>query len=201
MNILIISGSHRANSNSLRVATRYLEALESMDGITGDLIDLHDESISLWSEDFWAASSDEKSQWEPISARLKLADGFVVIAPEYGGMVPPALMNFLLKCSGPETGHKPALLVGVSSGAGGCYPLVQLRQFGFKNNFLCMIPFNILIKQASGLFCNDAAVSDYEQSVERKIIYSVPLLLEYARALNLVRSGRVVDYDAHPYGM
>ena len=49
-----------------------------------------------------------------------------VVSPEWNGMVPSMLTNFFLLCSNNELAHKPGLLVGVSSGTGGSYPVAEL---------------------------------------------------------------------------
>src|SRR5262245_2330305 len=137
MKICIIVGSARAASNSLRVAEKLGAMLHGTGEAEVDMLDLYAEKVDPWSEDFDDRASDEAAQWRPIAERLRSADGFVIVSPEYAGMAPPVLMNLLLKCSWRETAHKPALLVAVSSGAGGSYPIAELRQFGFKNNFVC----------------------------------------------------------------
>jgi len=45
-----------------------------------------------------------------------------------------------------ELGHKPALIVAVSSGDGGAYPVSELRMSSYKNNRLCYIPEQVALK-------------------------------------------------------
>ena len=79
-----------------------------------------------------------------------------MISPEWAGMAPAHLKNFLLMCDGGELAHKPAQLIGVSSGMGGAYPIAELRMSGYKNNFLMWLPDHMrvgndyFIKQPDG---------------------------------------------------
>ena len=135
MRLGIVVGSNRRESQSERIA----KTISSMIGANHpqahvDTFLLRDLDVPLWSEDKWKADSEVSRAWRPIGDRLAACDGFVVVTPEWGGMVPPHLKNFLLMCDAGELAHKPGLIVSVSSGMGGTYPVSELRSHGFKNN-------------------------------------------------------------------
>lgn len=200
MNILIISASPRATSNSIKVSQRIGGLFETRGGVTLDVLDLSEDAPCAWSEAFYDANSSEAREWQACSERLQAADGFVIVAPEYGGMAPPQLMNLLLKCGLAETGHKPALLVGVSSGMGGVYPIAQLRQFGFKNSFLCMLPFNVIVRQADRAFLGHPDESAADTANDKRLAHGCELLVAYAGALASVRKSGI-DHAAFRYGV
>jgi multimeric flavodoxin WrbA len=139
------------------------------------------------------------NQWNEMAKRLKAATGFIFISPEYGGMVPPRLMNFLLLCSGEELGHKPALAVGISAGRGGAYPITELRAYGYKNNHLCWLPDHLIIRNVEAIGLSE--LLDGQSSLNKTAVYSLRLLDQYARALTVVRASGVVDHEGFPYGM
>jgi NAD(P)H-dependent FMN reductase len=201
MKICVIVGSARAGSNSRRIADRLAGMLHGTGEADVDVLDLHAETVDLWSEDFDDPASDEAAQWKPVAARLRSADGFVIVSPEYAGMAPPVLMNLLMKCSWRETAHKPALLVAVSSGAGGSYPIAELRQFGFKNNFVCMIPFNVIVRNADALFCGKPESRATDDALSQRMSYGASLLLGYAGCLATLRASGAADPARYPYGM
>ncbi|NJL23726.1 MAG: NAD(P)H-dependent oxidoreductase [Calothrix sp. SM1_5_4] len=121
MTTTLISASHRPGSCSLQVANWIAGALGRMN-IETDILDLAQIDLPFWSEEFWNEGSRELAQWMPFSERLQNSDALVIISPEWAGMVPPKLINFLLMCSRQELAYKPALLVGVSAGPSGTYP-------------------------------------------------------------------------------
>ena len=76
----------------------------------------------------------------PISNKLASSDAFIVISPEWHGMAPAGLKNFFLMWGKGELAHKPALIITVSSGDGGSYPVAELRMSSYKNNRICFLP-------------------------------------------------------------
>ncbi|MBB4843209.1 NAD(P)H-dependent FMN reductase [Paucibacter oligotrophus] len=199
MNILIISGSPRVGSNSEKVAKYLAGVLEGQSGVAADILQLHEGAPRPWTSSFWDANSNEAVEWKKLSTRLQSADGFVIVSPEYAGMAPPGLMNLILKCGIPETGHKPALLVGVSSGSGGVYPLAQLRQFGFKNNFLCMLPFSVIVRNANDALGGHEKSERSDAELSARLGHGCALLCAYAQALAQVRASEI-NFSKYPYG-
>lgn len=194
----IVSGSHKVNGSSDRVAAHLADL------VTGHLPDSEANIVSLaalpfWDEGMWGEQSlvENWSAWGPIADTLRAADALIVISPEYGGMVPPRLTNFLLLCSGKEIGHKPALAVGVSASRGGSYPITQLRSYAYKNNHVCWIPDHLIVRNVDAE-PNALAEDSYEG---RLALYCVRLLDAYASALKTVRQCGVVDHETYPYGM
>ena len=126
-------------------------------------------------------------------------DGLIVVAPEYAGMVPPRLVNFLLLCSGEEVGHKPALAVGVSATRGGTYPIAQLRASSTKNNHMCWLPDHLILREARAVDTPDALTGT--GYVARYAKYCIKLLGAYAKSLKEVRCAGIIDHGSFPYGM
>ena len=69
-----------------------------------------------------------------------------MVVPEYGGMATPIAKNLFLLCDDGELFHKPGLIVSVSSGNGGAYPITELRSSSYKNTHIMWIPENIIIR-------------------------------------------------------
>jgi len=201
MNLVIINGSHRTKSNSRKVSEKIRQFSNKTGFESASIIDLHKELPVLWNEDFWDSESAQFKERAKLTPLLKNADAFVIVSPEYGGMASPIIKNFLLTCSAKETGHKPAVLVGVSAGQGGTYPITEIRSFAFKNSFLCFIPSNIIVKDANNVFNNENEVSDGEQRLLDYSEYVMNLLSRYANALGNVRSSGVIDFEKYPYGV
>ena len=65
--------------------------------------------------------------------------------PEYGGMATPNSKTFLVFNNG-ELFHKPGLIISVSSGTGGAYPISELRSSSYKNSHIMWIPEHIIIR-------------------------------------------------------
>jgi NAD(P)H-dependent FMN reductase len=116
-------------------------------------------------------------------------------------MVPPGLKNFLLLCSPAEVGHKPALIVSVSSGVGGSYPISELRVSSFKNNRLVYIPEHVIVRNVEETLHGDVPAGERDQATRERLRYGVAMLCEYARALRSVRESGTIDHKNFPFGM
>ena len=162
MKISIISASHRTNSQSKKISDILLNNLLN---IKSDIdmydIDLGEKRLPLWSPDKKNGKGVWGSAWNSISDNLKQSDGFILIVPEYGGMATPAAKNVFLLCGNGEFAHKPGLIVSVSSGNGGAYPIAELRMSSYKNTHIMWIPENIII-MVSELRCHEEGCPDVE---------------------------------------
>ncbi len=190
MKIGIINGSHRKNAQSAKVAS-FLERTLKEEELAHEVwrFDLTDNPLPLWDEGIWAGDHDWQTRLAPLSAELSSSDGFVIIAPEWHGMVPAGLKNFFLMWSQEELGHKPALIVAISSGTGGAYPVAELRMFSAKNNRLCYIPEQLIIRDVEKVLNdegnNDPSADAYYRDRAR---FGLHMLRQYAEALRQVRA-------------
>lgn len=202
MKLLIISGSHRQESQSSRVATYIADDLRQIDPtLVIDLLDLAGNPLPLWDETVWDSESELAGAWKPFRDRMRQAAAFVIVTPEWAGMVPPGLKNLLLFASPKEVGHKPALVVGVSAARGGSYPVNELRCSGYKNNRLLIIPEHVLIQNVSDVLVGVDPVSDRDAWLRKRITFADRLLLEYAKAVGSIRASGLTDDTDFPYGM
>ena len=132
---------------------------------------------------------------------MRRADGFVIIAPEWAGMVPPGLKNLLLFAGPKEVGHKPAMIVAVSASRGGSYPVNELRTSGYKNSRLVYIPEHVLIHDVNDMLSGATPASDRDAWLRRRIEFADRILLEYAKALAPIRTSGLTEHADFPYGM
>lgn len=197
MKITIVSGSQRAQSQSLNVAN-YLQKLASSYFDDTTVLDLHQLNLPFWNEGVWQGS-EEWDCWKPIAQTLKQSDAFIFITPEWHGMATPALKNFLMLTSDEELAHKAALLVSVSASINGVYPISELRLTGNKNNHVCFLPDHLIFRNCENTLtahheCTDQQLNDRSQ-------YTMELLATYANALAPIHRDMVNAGKAFRYGM
>jgi NAD(P)H-dependent FMN reductase len=202
MQIAIVVGSHRKESQSSRVGAYIASDLARIDpSVTVDTIDLVGNPLPLWDESVWQGDSALSALWKPYRDRMRRADGFVIIAPEWAGMVPPGLKNLLLFAGPKEVGHKPAMIVAVSASRGGSYPVNELRTSGYKNSRLVYIPEHVLIHDVNDMLLGATPASDRDAWLRRRIEFADRILLEYAKALAPIRTSGLTEHADFPYGM
>jgi len=202
MKFFILSGSHRREAQSLKVAN-YVKAVLGREhaGAEVFLYSLSGNPLPLWDE---ATGGAPDELWDPISAELKAADALVIVSPEWSGMATPGVKNFLLNCTADEVGHKPALIVTVSATRGGSYPVAELRMSGYKNNRLTWLPEHVIVQHVEqNLNAPDgtADLAKEDAIIRKRFRYALRLLEEYGKALRGVRASGVVDHKTFRSGM
>ena len=187
MNISIISTSHQKESQSKRVSEILKKFLFQIDKkVECFNIDVLNSNIPLWSSDkkenlkFW------KEDFKKISSDLSSSDGFIFVVPEYGGMATPNAKNFFLVFNSGELFHKPGLIVSISSGNGGAYPISELRSSSYKNSHILWIPENIIIRNVDQFLPgkHGELIPDW---LDDRIKYSCNLLIKYAEYLRPIQ--------------
>ncbi len=125
------------------------------------------------------------------------------IAPEWHGQVPSGLKNFFLMWGKGELAHKPALIVTVSSADGGAYPVAELRMSSYKNNRICYIPEQVIVRNVEGVLNENEADNnaDADQYFRSRFGYALGVLKEYAVALRQVRESGAADLSVFKNGM
>lgn len=204
MKISIISGSHRSPSQSEKVA-RYLEKtlLGDFDDIEPWVYPLANNPLPLWDQTLWENSKQWDQLLAPIRQQLSESDAFVIIAPEWHGQVPAGLKNFFLLFNRFELGHKPALIVSVSSADGGAYPVAELRMSSYKNNRLCYIPEQLILRNVEKILNDNDADNDANADgyFRERIFWSLGILHGYAVALKSMREATEIHHDNFANGM
>jgi len=203
MKICIISGSHRDNAQSLKVAGFVTQTLEN--GICDEtaLLSLANNPLPLWDPGVWDGDPKWTERLTPFREQLTSSDAFVVISPEWHGQVPAGLKNFFLLFGKNELGHKPALIVSVSAGDGGAYPVAELRMSSYKNSRLCYIPEQIIVRHVEKVL-NDKTQdndTDLDGYYRQRIPWALNILSQYAVALKQVRASGVTQSDTFGNGM
>lgn len=202
MKIGVVSGSSRQdNPQSLKVA-KYVEHFLTQAGNEVYLLDLAKANIKYWDETFWSNYDNFDSNWKEASIKLHGADALVIIAPEWNGMLPPALTNvFHLAIKG-EFANKPALIISVSSGGNGVYPIAQLRLNCGKNSFINFIPQHVIIRNVNNVL-NDFTkhASEDDRLTRERLDYSIKILEVYGEAFKQIRNSEIIKKTPFAYGM
>lgn len=198
MKVVIISGSNRAGSQSLRVAEFLKKRVETVSKMEAEILDLHKVPFSISPDDNYFGKKD--AAFSHISDTLESADAFIIISPEWAGAASPMLRALLIFIGKPVS-YKPALLVGVSISRGGAYPIMELKSAGNKNNFMTFLPEHLIFREVGGMFTSDAPVSQEEKYMWERSDYAIGILQAFAGALQGIRASGVINLEKYPFGM
>jgi len=204
MKLAIVSGSHRVNSQSEKVANVIQKIVSEKQFFDESwLFTLSGNPLPLWDQ----GVSDGDEKWKPIlmplRANLASCDAFVIVSPEWHGQVPAGLKNFFLLCTKKELGHKPALIVTVSSGEGGAYPVAELRMSSYKNNRICYIPEQVIIRKVEKVLNENSSDNDARSDpyYRERLVWVLNILKEYASAFVQIRASENLHSDTFKNGM
>ena len=180
MNISIIAASHRENSQSKRIAEIISSKLMMLNqAIKSEVIDLAESKLPFWSPEKSKGDGVWGKTWANISEMLNRSSSFVLVVPEYGGMATPQAKNLFLLCDKGELDHKPGLIVAISSGIGGAYPISELRSSSYKNTHIMWIPENMIIRFVEQ-FSPGMHGNDIPEWIDNRFDYCLKILLAYS---------------------
>lgn len=198
MKVVVISGSNRKNSQSSRVAHFLKSRIDTLTKMESEIIDLYELPFSVNPDDNYFGKHD--ANFHKISEKIEACDAFIVISPEWAGAVSPILKALLIFIGKPAS-YKPALLVGVSAGRGGSFPINELKSSGNKNNFLSFLPEYLIFRDVEQLFKSDKPRDKDEEYIRNRSDYAIKLLVEFTKAFQVIRKSGVIDLNKYPYGM
>lgn len=209
MNILLVSGSQRDESKSFDVA-KYVQTniLNGMQGVESTILDL---SLYPFLLDHYGTGRDDSTllanNKDEVLSLLYACDAVVFIAPEWGGMIPPALVNLLLltangSANGLPLGHKPAFAIGVSASGGGSNPISLLKGYAAKNSHLTWLPLHAIVQNVDDFLAQAWAPSldNRFSQVQSRLLVGLKSLTIYANQLAGVREELVTLSKVHPFG-
>jgi NAD(P)H-dependent FMN reductase len=200
MNFVIISGSSRAGAQSLKVAKWFESKLNNLEHQVS-ILDLHEVNLPLSHEEIWSEIDNDETA-KSVRDQLDKADGFIIVTPEWNGMAGPALKN-LFHYVKMTMAYKPTYLVAVSGYRGGAYPIAELRMNSAKNTYINYIPEHLIVRGADKLMndLDENSGDEADQYVKKRGLYGLGILIEYSKALKLVRDSNVLDFDTYQNGM
>ena len=204
MKISVVSGSHRKKSQSRKISDVVCNYLAEHQSVTQSVvIDLSLIELPLWEEAIWENDPAWINRLSALSKVLQESDGFVIVSPEWHGMVPSALKNFFLMWGEGQLAHKPALIVSISSSNGGSYPVAELRMSSYKNNRICYIPEHLIIRNVETIFNKDPQENDAEvqHDLNKRMLYCIQLLICYAEGFKPIRQKKATDISTFKFGM
>lgn len=216
LNILLVSSSQRDDSKSFAVA-QYLQTniLNDMQGVESSILDLSRYPVLLdhyrETTDKGGISRDDSTSLinnkDTVLKQLYSCDAVVFITPEWGGMIPPTLVNLLLltangSANGLPLGHKPAFAIGVSATGGGSNPISLLKGYAAKNSHLTWLPLHGIVQNVDDFLAQGWApeLDNRFSQVQSRLLVGLKSLTIYAKQLSGVREELVELSKVHPFG-
>jgi azobenzene reductase len=189
--ILIINFSLR--KNGVAQSHKVAHYLQNQIGESAEVLDYVDLNLPMWDEGVYQKDQKWNDILTPIKAKLAAAHSLIYVIPEYSGSASPALANWNLFFTGGEIAHIPALLVSVSNGRSGSYPIAQARSFAVKNTKVCYLPEHIIIRECETVLNDADATEKSDIYIRARIDFALKILQVYSQNFVSIRSQVVVD--------
>ncbi len=209
MNILIVSCSQRDESKSLELS-KYIDKniFHKKKEAKSSILDL---SLYPFLLDNYGKGRDDEVLLEnnktEVLNLLYACDGIVFVSPEWGGMIPPALVNLLLlsaygSANGLPLANKPAFIVGVSASGGGGNVVSLLKAYSGKNSHLVWIPLHAIVQNVEEFLKKtwEPEVENRFSQVQSRLETGLDSLFLYTKKLKEVREELLPLSVKHPYG-
>lgn len=166
--IQFILGSTRKGRLSDKIGNKLKQIANKRNDISIEIVDLRDFNLPFLNDEI--SPSKRKEITDPAikkwSDKIKEADAFIIIFPEYNSGYPGVLKNALDSLY-PEWNNKPVAFVGYSGGtSGGANAISQLRQVVVE---LKMKPISLDIKIPSSWKAFDKEDNFADKTIESKL--------------------------------
>ena len=145
MNITIISGSPRQQSNTVRVAKFLKNELSAKTNHTIGLIDMRDHGLPHL-QNTYLKEEHTPEEFRELRRQMLASDAFVLVSPEYNGSYTPALKN-LVDFFAKDAFSRTAMAISTASpgGLGGVRAAMHMQQlvcalFGVLAPHMLIVP-------------------------------------------------------------
>ncbi|CAN5599157.1 hypothetical protein BH23CHL4_BH23CHL4_15610 [soil metagenome] len=179
-----ILGSTRQGRFGETVARWFTDLANKREDMTFELLDLRDWPLPFFDHPKAPTSGEIAPEARTWSEKIKMADGYVLISPEYNRGYPAVLKN-ALDHLWYEWNDKPVGLVGYGGAVGGGRALQQLRQVAME---LEMVPVRseVTLVFARKQFDEQGRIKDDSQI--KSANQMLDQVVRYAEALKELRS-------------
>lgn len=157
MDLKIISGTDRPNSNALKVS-RYVQKMYQKQGVDAEVISMEDFPLA---EVAGGLYGKEIPAVEKFRNPVVKADGLIFVIPEYNGSFPGVLKVFIDYLPFPKAFEKmPMAFIGESAGAFGALRSVEQFQMIANYRNALQFPERVFIPRVKKEFSEDEGLTD-----------------------------------------
>ncbi len=183
--IAIISASVRTARNSHRVALYFKQFIEANNMATVEMLDLNEYQFPVFNERLWLQADPQPSALE-FAAKVKAANGMLIVTPEYNGGYPASLKN-VVDLLYDEWHRKPIAISTVSNGIFGGSQVITSLQFSLWKIRAWTVPAMFPVPKVQDAFDEKGIPSDITGTDKRAQVFLNELLwcMEAAARMNI----------------
>ncbi len=183
--IRIISSSVRQDRRSHRLALFFRTYLRENNLTACEILDLQDFDFPIFEERL-QYQKKQVPQAREFAAKIKEADGLIIVTPEYNG-APPASLKNAIDLLTEEWRHKSIAICTVSAGAFGGSQALLMLQFSLWKLGAVIVPAFFPVPEVEKNYTEDGRPLNPEAS-EKRAKHFVQELLFFIRALKQMKT-------------
>lgn len=172
--IAILSASVRTGRHSHRVALYFKKYLEENNLATAELLDLNQYQFPLFNERLKFQPNPSSSVIE-FAAKIKSADGVIIVTPEYNGGYPASLKN-VIDLLYEEWFKKPIAITTISDGSFGGTQVITSLQFTLWKIRAWTVPAMFPVPKVGEMFDENGNATDKATTDKRASTFVKELL-------------------------
>ncbi len=157
-NIIILSASVRLKRNSHRVALYFKSYIEEHQLAKAEILDLNEYQFPVFNERLKYQENPTSDVLE-FAAKIKAADGVIIVTPEYNGGYPAALKN-VTDLLYDEWHRKPIAISTASDGVFGGTQVITSLQFSLWKIRAWTVPAMFPVPKVQEAFDEKGVASD-----------------------------------------
>lgn len=174
LHIEIISGSLREGRNSHRVAQYFQNYLEQNKLASSHILDLKKYNFPLFDERLHLQKTPSQKTID-FAERIKIADGVIIVTPEYNGGYPASLKN-VIDLLYTQWHRKPIAIATVSNGVFGGTQVITSLQFSLWKIRAWTVPAMFPVPNVLDVFDENGMPTDPEVTNKRAKSFIAELL-------------------------
>ena len=167
--IAIISSSVRAGRNSHRVALYFKNFITANELGTVEILDLNDYQFPIFDERLRLQKNPSANVLD-FAAKIKAADGVLIVTPEYNGGYPAALKN-VVDLLYDEWHRKPVAISTVSDGIFGGTQVITSLQFSLWKIRAWTVPAMFPVPKVTTAFDENGIPADKAGTDKRALAF------------------------------
>ena len=167
--IAIISSSVRAGRNSHRVALYFKNFITANELGTVEILDLNDYQFPIFDERLRLQKNPSANVLD-FAAKIKAADGVLIVTPEYNGGYPAALKN-VVDLLYDEWHRKPIAISTVSDGIFGGTQVITSLQFSLWKIMAWTVPAMFPVPKVKDAFDESGNPTDKSGMDKRALVF------------------------------
>ena len=189
MRLVVISGSTRNRSTTIKVAQSVLQLAEQSQLFSKvNLLDFATIAFPIWDKAIKNEMDDWQEEWQASAQLMQLADAIIIVSPEWEE---ESLDNFYAFCERDNLPLLPSAVLRVGSNCRGAYSSTELWMANFRKNRTCLILEHFIVATIESVNNCKESYYPFETPLVERILANLGLMKQLVDNGSLLSATRL----------